>query len=39
MDQRQVSPVVHWMRVDDGKISYIETLFDARQYAAMFDVE
>jgi hypothetical protein len=39
MDQRQVSSVVHWMRVDDGKISYIETLFDARQYAAMFDVE
>lgn len=39
MDQRQVSPVVHWMRVDDGKINYVETLFDARQYAAMFDVE
>jgi hypothetical protein len=39
MDQRQVSPVVHWMRIDDGKISSIETFFDARQYAAMFDVD
>lgn len=39
MDARQVSPVVHWMQVADDKIVYIETWFDARQYAAMFVIE
>lgn len=38
MDRRQVSPVVHLMRVERGKITAIETFFDARDYAAMFDV-
>ena len=39
MDRRQVSSVVHWMRVDAGKIVSVETFFDARRYAAMFEVD
>lgn len=36
MDQRVVSPVVHLLRVEDGKVTSIETIFDARAYAEMF---
>lgn len=39
MDQRQVSPVAHWFRVVNGKIASIESFFDARAYAEMFDVD
>ena len=38
MDQRQVSPVVHLMRVERGKIRSIESFFDARAYAEMFEL-
>lgn len=38
MEQRQVSPVVHLMRVERGKIVGIESFFDARAYAEMFEV-
>lgn len=36
MDRRQVTPVVHWMRVEQGKIFSIETFFDARGYDEMY---
>jgi len=39
MDRRQVSPVAHFMRLESGKITYIEAFFDARAYAEMFDVD
>ncbi|MFL6712015.1 MAG: nuclear transport factor 2 family protein [Sulfurifustis sp.] len=39
MDQRQVSPVAHWFHLARGKITSIESFFDARGYAEMFDVE
>jgi ketosteroid isomerase-like protein len=39
MDRRQVSPVAHLMQVHQGKITFIETFFDAREYAAMFDID
>ena len=39
MDRRQVTPVVHWMRVEDGKIVSIETFFDARAYDAFFRID
>lgn len=39
MDRRQVTPVVHWMCVDEGRIASIETFFDAREYAAYFQVD
>jgi limonene-1,2-epoxide hydrolase len=39
MDHRQVSPVVHWFRVESGKIVFIESFFDARAYAEMFEVD
>lgn len=29
--------VVHWSRVEDGRITRIEAIFDARGYAAMFE--
>src|SRR4051812_3321336 len=35
MDQRQVTPVVHLMRVEGDKIASVETFFDARAYAEM----
>jgi ketosteroid isomerase-like protein len=38
MDKRQVTPVVHWMRVAGGKITSIETFFDARVYQALFEI-
>ena len=38
MDQRRVTPVVHWMRIAGGKIAAIETFFDARAYAEMFEL-
>lgn len=38
MEQRQVSPVAHVMRVEEGKIVSIESFFDARAYAEMFQV-
>lgn len=39
MDKRRVTPVVHWVSVADGKITSLETFFDARAYAEMFTVE
>lgn len=39
MDRRQVSPVVHLMRVEEGRITFIETFFDASEYVAMFEVD
>jgi len=39
MDKRRVTPAVHLMRIDRGKIAAIETFFDARSYAEMFTVE
>jgi predicted SnoaL-like aldol condensation-catalyzing enzyme len=39
MDRRQVTPVVHWMRIEDGKIVFIESFFDARGYDAFFQVD
>jgi len=39
MDRLQVTPVVQWSRVADGRIAAIEVFFDARQYASMFEVE
>lgn len=39
MDRRQVSPVVHLLRIDKGRIASIESFFDARAYAEMFDVD
>jgi ketosteroid isomerase-like protein len=38
MHRRQVTPVVHWMRVVDGKIAAIETFFDARVYEGLFEL-
>lgn len=38
MDKRQVTPVVHWMRIAGGKITGIETFFDARVYEALFEI-
>lgn len=38
MEKRQVTPVVHWMRVVGGKITTIETFFDARIYEALFQI-
>jgi ketosteroid isomerase-like protein len=39
MQRRQVTPVVHWMRVVDGKIASIETIFDARVYEGLFELD
>lgn len=39
MDRREVTPVVHWLTVVDGQIVAIETFFDARGYAKLFDVD
>lgn len=39
MDRRQVSPVVHLMHIERGKINSIETFFDATGYVAMFEVD
>lgn len=39
MDSLQVTPVVHWSRVENGKIVAIETFFDAREYARLFEVD
>lgn len=39
MDRREVTPVVHWLTVADGKIVSIETFFDARGYAKLFEVD
>lgn len=39
MDRRQVTPVVHWLTVVDGRIVAIETFFDARGYAKLFEVD
>ena len=38
MQQRQVTPVVHWLRIADGKIAAIETFFDARVYEDLFQL-
>lgn len=39
MDTLQVTPVVHWATVEGDKIICIETFFDAREYAKLFDVD
>lgn len=39
MHKRQVTPVVHWIRVSEGKITSIETFFDARVYEELFQLE
>ena len=39
MDSLQVTPVVHWSKVQNGKIVAIETFFDAREYARLFEVD
>ena len=39
MASLQVTPVVHWATVEDGKIVAIETFFDAREYAKLFEVD
>lgn len=39
MDTLQVTRVVHWATVDRGRIVSIETFFDAREYAKLFDVD
>lgn len=39
MDSLQVTPVVHWSKVQRGKIVAIETFFDAREYARLFEVD
>ena len=39
MGSLQVTPVVHWVTVEDGKIVAIETFFDAREYAKLFEVD
>ena len=31
--------IAHWLRVEQGKITRIESFFDARGYAAMFDTQ
>lgn len=38
MQKRQVTPVVHWMRIADGKIAEIETFFDARVYEELYEL-
>lgn len=38
MHKRQVTPVVHWMRIAGGKIVAIETFFDARVYVELFEL-
>lgn len=38
MHKRQVTPVVHWFRVVNGKITSIETFFDARVYEELFQL-
>lgn len=37
MERRYVSPVVYVMRVEDGKITSIESFFDASGYAELFE--
>lgn len=39
MNTLQVTPVVHWATVEHDKIVAIETFFDAREYAQLFDVD
>lgn len=39
MDRRLVSPVAHWFHLANGKIVSIESFFDARGYAEMFEVD
>lgn len=39
MDTLQVTPAMHWVTVEHDKIVAIETFFDARQYARLFDVD
>lgn len=39
MDRREVTPVVHWLTVAEGRIIAIETFFDARGYAKLFEVD
>lgn len=39
MDRKDVTPVVHWLTVAEGRIVAIETFFDARGYAKLFEVD
>lgn len=39
MDQRLISPVVHWLRIEGSEIVFIESFFDAHGYVSMFSVE
>jgi hypothetical protein len=39
MDRREVTPAVHWLTILGGKIASIETFFDARGYARLFEVD
>ncbi len=39
MDRLQVTPVVHWAKVEAGRIVSIETFFDAREYAKLFEID
>lgn len=36
MDRLEITPVVQWATVRDGRIRRIEAFFDASRYAAMF---
>ncbi len=38
MHKRQVTPVVHWMRLSGDRIASIETFFDARIYEELFQL-
>lgn len=38
MQKRQVTPVVHWMRLSGDRIASIETFFDARVYEELFQL-
>ncbi len=39
MDRLQVTQVVHWAKVEGGRIVSIETFFDAREYAKLFEID
>lgn len=39
IDELESTRIAHWIRVSDGHISRIESFFDVRAYARMFDPE
>lgn len=39
MDRLQSTPVVHWVRVENGCIASIESFFDASEYTRLFDTD